>query len=123
LDFIEIFQPKKRQKLAFSVEFFQKTEHREKKRPLQKMFTSTSSIYGKIFRLLAFVIEELDKIQFDWEALSCPPIWTPLHGLQFFSNLQLCLQVQVLQALKVSFHSDEVNVNSGTLSKESPLIL
>jgi hypothetical protein len=36
-------------------------------------------------------------------------------------NLQLWLQVQALQALKVSFHSDEVDVNSSTLSKELPL--
>ena len=79
------------------------------------MITSTSGIYGEIFRLLAFVIEELDKIQLG-------PSFGPLYKVfKFFSNLQLCLQVQVLQALKVSFHSDEVDVNFGTLSKESLL--
>ncbi len=68
------------------------------------MITSTNGIYGKIFRLIAFVIEELDKIQFGWEVPPCPLIWTPLQGFQFFSNLQVCLQVQVLQALKVSLN-------------------
>ncbi len=37
------------------------------------MITSTSGIYGKIFRLLAFVIEKLNKIEFVWEA----PSWLP----------------------------------------------
>ncbi len=66
------------------------------------MITSTSGINGKIFRLLTFVIEELDKMQFGWEVPPCALIWTPSQGFQFFPNLQLCLQVQGLQALKVS---------------------
>jgi hypothetical protein len=73
LDFIEIFQPKKRQKLAFSVDFFPKNKAWRKKTFRTKMITSTNGIYGEIFRLLAFVIDELDKVQFGWEASPCSP--------------------------------------------------
>jgi hypothetical protein len=37
------------------------------------MIDSTSGIYGEIFRLLAFIIEELDKIQF-WVVRSEPKL-------------------------------------------------
>jgi hypothetical protein len=74
LSFIEIFQPKKASKISIFCGALPKKQNMGKNTFARKMIDSTSGIYGKIFRLLAFVIEELDKIQFDWEAPSCPPI-------------------------------------------------
>jgi hypothetical protein len=47
------------------------------------MITLMSSIYDKIFRLLAFVIEELEKAQFSWEVPPCDP---DLERFPKFSN-------------------------------------
>ncbi len=48
------------------------------------MITSTSGIYGEIFRLLAFVIDELDKVQFGWEASPCSPHLDPFTRFSIF---------------------------------------
>ncbi len=50
----------------------------------RKMIDSTSGIYGKIFRLLAFIIEELDKIQFCWEVPQYPPHLDPFTRFSIF---------------------------------------
>jgi hypothetical protein len=86
LGFIETFQPKKYRKLAFSVGFFRKNRTQGKKHPLQKMIGSTGSIYGKIFRLLAFVMEKLDKVQSGWEVSHCSPHLDPFTRFQFFEG-------------------------------------
>jgi hypothetical protein len=97
----------------------QKREHGRKKLSLQEMITSTSCIYDKIFRLVPFEIDEIHKVQFGCKGPPEPPIWTLSHGFQNFLDSHLYLQVQVIQTQKVSFHSEKVNVNSDTFSKES----
>jgi hypothetical protein len=76
--------------------FPKKTKHERKKLLIPKMVTSTSSIYGKIFRLLSFEVMELCKIQFSWGARPCTPSRIPLQRFQLFLNLCLCLQTKGL---------------------------
>ena len=66
------------------------------------MITSVSSIYGKIFRLLSFEIEELAKVQGGQANPPCDPPLAPFARLKIFLSLRLCLQLQVLQTVKVS---------------------
>jgi hypothetical protein len=58
------------------------------------MIISTSGIYGKIFRLFAFVIQELDKIQFVWGAPSCLPHLNTFTRLSVFFELTAMLTAE-----------------------------
>ena len=84
------------------------------------MIVSTSSIYGKSFRILSFKIKKLGNAHFCWKMGLGPPPSTPLQGFQIFLTLAISIQTQVLQTVKVSFKSENVDVNSGTFSKELP---
>ena len=48
------------------------------------MITSVSSIYGKIFRLLSFEIEELAKVQGGQANPPCDPPLAPFAKFKFF---------------------------------------
>jgi hypothetical protein len=68
----------KASKISIFCRFFpHKQNMEEKKHSVQKIITSTSGIYSEIFRLLAFVIDELDKVQFGWEASPYSPHLDP----------------------------------------------
>ena len=97
-----------------------KKDHRGKN-PLQKMITSKSCIYGKAFRRLSFALKELGKIHFAGQSTQyhAPSgLLDPMLGCNIFSNLELSLYIQVPQALKASFHSNEVDVNVGRVSNQ-----
>ena len=79
----------KASKICIFFRIFPKSRTQGEKSPLQKIITSTSRLYDKIFRLLAFVIEELDKVQFGWEIPPCSPHLDPFTRFSLFSNLQL----------------------------------
>ena len=116
----EKFSFQKSQKVDFCGKLFMQRERRTKMFPLNKMMGSLNSTYCKSFSFLSFKMEKFQKSIFDWETLTCLQIWTYSQGFQNFLNPQLCLHGQVLQTHKFSFHSQKVDVNSGTLSKESP---
>ena len=120
MGFIEIFEPKKRQKSAFFCGNFQKNSTRGEKTSATKMINSVSSIYDKNFRLLSFAIEELAKDQVGQENPHWAPPLAPFARLKFFLSLRLCLQLQVLQTVKVSFHSVKVDVMVVRFLKNHP---
>ena len=114
----EKFSFQKPKKVDFCGKIFMQRERRTKTFPLHKIIDLLNSIYSKSFSFLSFKMEKFQKSIFDWETLTCPPIWTYSQCFQNFLNLQLCLHGQALQTHKVSFHSQKVDVNSGTFSKE-----
>ena len=69
--FMEIFESEKREKCVFYIIFSQKTEHGNKKFPLQKVFKIASSIYDNNLNFLSCKITKLKKTQFCWEPYFC----------------------------------------------------
>ena len=86
------------------------------------MIVSTSSIYGKSFRILSFKIKKLGNAHFCWKMGLGPPPSTPLQGFQIFLTLAISIQTQVLQTVKVSFKSENVDVIVVRFRKNYPII-
>ena len=66
---MEIFESEKREKYVFYIIFSQKTEHGNKKFPLQKIIAS--SIYDNNLNFLSCKVTKLEKTQFRWEPYFC----------------------------------------------------
>ena len=91
-------------------------------RSVQKMIISTRSIYSKIFRILSLEIKTLDNVHFYYKVELIPSFFPPLYrGFNLFWTLAISTQTQVLQAIKVSFKLENVNVIVVRFRKNYPV--
>ena len=116
--FKEIFESEKREKCLFYIIFSQKTEHGNKKFPLQKIIAS--SIYDNNLNFLSCKVTKLEKTQFNWEPGFCTD--RPGMMLAFWNFFEVTVMLRMLS----STSSESFIVlgwswcHSWTFSKEQP---
>ena len=118
--FMEIFESEKREKCVFYIIFSQKTEHGNKKFPLEKMFRIVSSIYDNNLNCLSGKITKLKKTQFCWEPYFCIGRLDMMLAFWKFSKETVMLRMLSSTNLESFIVLGWSRCNSWTFSKEQP---